>query len=157
TPAVAIAATRPEYRTVNDGGIGGSADGGATWNQPTGWTPSPSMACTDRPGAWGSSHMPLSHTFYVGTDCGLAISNDDGATWSHIVLDPSLPGTDPLRNRVRSVLVINRTSGVAAADNGLFHLGPVGAWAKSKNVSITYLLVVLSFTVPWFIGVTSLF
>jgi len=155
-PDVVIATTQPEYRTVNDGGIWRSADGGATWNQPTGWAPSPSMVCTDRPGAWGISHMPLSHTFYVGTDCGLAISNDDGATWSNIVLDPNSAG-DTLRNRVRSVLVINRTSGVAAADNGLFHLGPDGNWAKSQTVTTGHTPVLHGFAAPWFTGVSNVF
>ena len=155
-PDVVIATTQPEYRTVNDGGIWRSVDGGATWNQPTGWAPSPSTVCTDRPGAWGISHMPLSRTFYVGTDCGLAISNDDGATWSNIALDPNSTGNN-LRNRVRSVLVINRTSGVAAADNGLFHLGPDGNWAKSQTVTTGHTPVLHGFAAPWFTGVSNVF
>jgi photosystem II stability/assembly factor-like uncharacterized protein len=156
-PDTVIATTESQYRTINDGGIWRSTDDGATWHQPTGWAPPPGPDCPDRPGAYGISHMPLSHTFYVGTDCGLAISNDDGATWSHIVLDPNSPGTDPLRNRVRSVLVINRTSGVAAADAGLFHLGPDGTWVKSQNVVTTHVPVVHAFAAPWFTGVSSIF
>lgn len=156
-PDIIIATTQAQYRTVNDGGIWRSMDGGATWTQPSGWVPLPSSVCTDRPSAYGISHMPLSHTFYVGTDCGLAISNDDGATWSNMVLDPNSPGTDAFRNRVRSVLVINRTSGVAAADFGLFHLGPDGNWAKSQNVVNTHVPVVHAFAAPWFTGVSNVF
>src|SRR5438876_880415 len=156
-PDIVIATAQPRYRAVNDGGIWRSTDGGASWSQPSGWAPASGSDCPMRPGTFGISHMPLSHTFYVGTDCGLAISNDDGATWSHIVLDPALPGTDPLRNRVRSVLVINRTSGVAAADNGLFHLGPDGAWAKSQNVTTTHVPVVHAFAAPWFTGASNIF
>lgn len=156
-PDIIIATTQPQYRTINDGGIWRSADGGATWSQPSGWAPSPSSVCTDRPGAHGISHMPLSHTFYVGTDCGLAISNDDGATWSQTVLDTNSPGSDAFRNRVRSVLVINRTSGVAAADFGLFHLGPDGSWLKSQDVVNTHVPVVHAFAAPWFTGVSNVF
>lgn len=156
-PDVIVATTQAQYRTVNDGGIWRSADFGGTWSQPNGWAPSPSNVCTDRPSAYGISHMPLSRTFYVGTDCGLAISNDDGATWSNMVLDPISPGTDEFRNRVRSVLVINRTSGVAAADFGLFHLGPDGNWAKSQNVVNTHVPVLHAFAAPWFTGVSNVF
>jgi len=156
-PNIIIATTQSQYRAVNDGGIWRSIDGGATWSQPSGWAPAPGPDCPMRPGAFGISHMPLSRTFYVGTDCGLAISNDDGATWSHIVLDPAAPGTDPARHRVRSVLVINRTSGVAAADNGLFHLGPDGAWTKSQDVTTTRVPVVHAFAAPWFTGSSSIF
>jgi photosystem II stability/assembly factor-like uncharacterized protein len=151
-PNIIIATTQSQYRAVNDGGIWRSTDGGATWSQPSGWAPAPGPDCPMRPGAFGISHMPLSRTFYVGTDCGLAISNDDGASWSHIVLDPASPGTNPLRNRVRSVLVINRTSGVAAADSGLFHLGTDGAWVKSQNVTTTNVPVVHAFAAPLVYG-----
>jgi photosystem II stability/assembly factor-like uncharacterized protein len=156
-PDIIIATTQAQYRTINDGGIWRSMDGGATWNQASGWAASPSNVCTDRPSAYGISHMPLSRTFYVGTDCGLAISNDDGATWSNMVLDPNSPGTDAFRNRVRSVLVINRTSGVAAADFGLFHLSADGNWAKSQDVVNTHTPVVHAFASPWFTGVSNIF
>jgi photosystem II stability/assembly factor-like uncharacterized protein len=156
-PDIIIATTQPQYRSINDGGIWRSTNGGASWSQPTGWAPPSGSDCTDRPGAWGISHMPLSRTFYVGTDCGLATSNDDGATWSHTVLDPASPSTGPFRNRVRSVLVINRTSGVAAADFGLFHLGPDGAWTRSPDVVTTNVPVVHAFGSPWFTGSSSIF
>ncbi len=156
-PNTIIATTQPQYRAINDGGIWRSIDGGATWSQPPSSVPASGTNCSSRPGAWGISHMPLSHAFYVGTDCGLAISNDDGATWSHIVLDPASPGSGPFRHRVRSVLVLNRTSGVAAADNGLFHLGPDGAWARSPNVSTGNVPVVHAFAAPWFAGTSSIF
>lgn len=131
-PNIIIATTLSAYRKINDGGIWRSLDGGASWSQPTGWAPPPGPNCTDRPSAWGISHMPLSKTFYVGTDCGIAVSHDNGATWSNFVLDPSVMGR--FMHRVRSVLVINRTSGVAASDRGLFFLNQGGAWQKAQTV-----------------------
>lgn len=157
-PDTIIATTLPQYRTVNDGGIWRSTDGGGTWSQPPGSAPPPGPNCTSRPGAYGISHMPLSRTFYVGTDCGLAVSHDDGATWSHTVLDPNAGSAGPFRYRVRSVLVINRTSGVAAADAGLWHLDQNGMWAKSQDVATSgQVPVTHAFAAPWWSGTSSIF
>lgn len=156
-PNTIIATTLPQFRAVNDGGIWRSLDGGATWSQPSGWAPPPGPACTARPGAWGISHMPLSRTFYVGTDCGLAWSNDNGATWNNTVLDPNASG-DEFRHRVRGVLVINRSSGVASADGGLFHLTPEGVWASGPNVDTSgQVPVTHAFAAPWWTGVSNIF
>ncbi|HEY8165242.1 MAG TPA: hypothetical protein VIF83_06770, partial [Gemmatimonadaceae bacterium] len=129
-PDVIIATTWSQYRTVPDGGIWRSTDGGASWSQATGWAPPPSGGCPSRPNAYGISHPLLSRTFYVGTDCGLAISNDNGATWSYVVLEPGIFRWDSAYNRVRSVLVINRTSGVLARERNLWRLNSTGAWEK---------------------------
>jgi hypothetical protein len=102
--------------------------------------------------------MPLSRTFYVGTDCGMAVSNDDGATWSHTVLDPNAGSVDPFRYRVRSVLVINRTSGVAAADAGLWYLNQNGTWTKAQDVVTSgQVPVTHAFAAPWWSGISSIF
>ena len=135
-PNTIIATTEPQYTTVNDGGIWRSIDGGTTWKQPQGWAPPPGPGCPDRPGAFGISHMPLTRTFFVGTDCGIAVSHDNGATWSHFVLDPAATGPDaPFQHRVVSLLVINRTAGVAGAAGGLFFLAPNGLWAKAQEIA----------------------
>jgi len=147
-PDTIIATTQPQYRAVNDGGIWRSTDGGGVWIQATNWAPPPSPTCPDRPGAFGISHMPLSHTFYVATDCGLAVSNDDGANWSPV---PNL------NTRFRSVLVINRTSGVAAADTGIFHLDNNGIWTMSQPIASSGVPVPHAFAAPWFTGSGSIF
>lgn len=154
-PDIIIATAQAQYRAINDGGIWRSLDGGASWSQPSGWAPPPGPRCPSRPSAYGISHMPLSHTFYVGTDCGLAVSNDDGATWSYTVLDPTAPSSD---NRVRSVLVINRTSGVAAADGGLWRLGLNGGWNKAPSVPTSGdVPVTHAFAAPYWGGSSSTF
>lgn len=131
-PNTIIATTQAQYRAVNDGGIWRSTDGGATWTQPQGWAPQ-SATCMGRPSAYGISNMPLSHTFYVGTDCGIAVSNDDGATWTNTIPDPLGTVQNPLQNRVHSILVINRTSGVAVGDRGLWHLDDRGTWVRASS------------------------
>jgi len=157
-PDTIIATTLPQFRAANDGGVWRSTDGGGTWSQPTGWAPPAGPDCPARPGAYGISHMPLSRTFYVGTDCGLAVSNDDGVTWSNTVLDPNAAGSDEFRHRVRSLLVINRTSGVAAADSGLFYLGPNGAWTSGPSVQTSgQAPVTHAFASPWWTGNSSMF
>ena len=45
--------------------------------------------------------MPLTRTFYVGTDCGLAVSNDDGVTWTNQIPAQMLP--DPLYSKTGSL------------------------------------------------------
>jgi photosystem II stability/assembly factor-like uncharacterized protein len=156
-PDIIIATAQSQYRTINDGGIWRSTDGGATWSQPQGWAP-PGPNCPARPSAYGISHMPLSRTFYVGTDCGLAVSNDNGATWTNVILDPQPPNQDALQNRVHSVLVINRTSGVAVGDRGLFHLADNGVWTRALSDPDQGLTPPThGFASPWWNGSASIF
>jgi len=95
--------------------------------------------------------MPVTRQFFVGTDCGIAVSNDNGATWSHFVLSDTSSAPDSVPHRVRSLLVINRGAGVAAADRGLFRLHSSGVWipaAIRPNPGPTP--PVHSFAAPWF-------
>jgi len=102
-PNIVIATARDDFATTPGGGIWRSQDGGASWKRPAGWPPA---GCSGRPAAAGISHMPLSRTFYVATDCGLAVSNDNGASFVTTPIDPANP-------KLFSVLVVNRTTGVA--------------------------------------------
>jgi hypothetical protein len=122
---VVLATARDDFRTTSGGGIWRSGDGGATWTRPAGWPPSPSSTCPFRPTARGISHMPLTRTFYVATDCGIAVSNDNGATFSTMVLDPSSPA-------IQGVLVLNRSTGVASDANRLWFLSN-GVWQPATG------------------------
>ena len=125
-PNIMIATARDDFRTISGGGIWRSTDGGASWKRPTGWPPASSgSTCSSRPWARGISHMPLSRTFYVATDCGIAVSQDNGASFSMVVLDPSRP-------KVRGVLVVNRTTGVAADDIRLWFINN-GTWQMAAG------------------------
>ncbi len=150
-PQTIIATARSRFHTANDGGIWRSTDGGGSWKQPVGSMPPPSRTCPARPSAYGISHMPLTRSFFVGTDCGIAVSNDNGATWTHFVLNPGATAPDSAPHRVRSLLVINRTSGVAAADSGLFLLHSSGVWIPAAiRPNPRRVPPVHSFAAPWF-------
>lgn len=133
-PNVVMATARDDFRTTSGGGIWRSTDGGASWSRPSGWPPDSSSSCPARPAASGISHMPLSTTFYVATDCGIAVSTDNGATFSMVVLDST-------HATVRAVLVVNRSAGVAADDNRLWFIRdaswhPVNGGPAGSTVSI---------------------
>lgn len=119
-PNIVIATARDDFATTSGGGIWRSQDGGASWNRPAGWPPA---GCSGRPAAAGISHMPLSRTFYVATDCGLAVSNDNGASFVTTPIDPANP-------KLFSVLVVNRTTGVAADSRRVWFLNN-GQWTPS--------------------------
>lgn len=119
-PNTVIATARDDFAKVTGGGIWRSTDGGVTWRRPAGWPPA---GCSGRPGAAGISHMPLSRTFHVATDCGLAVSGDNGATFTTTPIDPANP-------MLFSVLVVNRTTGVAADNRRTWFLNN-GQWTPS--------------------------
>jgi hypothetical protein len=120
-PNIVIATARDDFATITGGGIWRSQDGGASWSRPAGWPP-PS-GCGGRPAATGISHIPLTRTFHVATDCGLAVSTDNGATFTTTPIDPANP-------MLFSVLVVNRTTGVAADSKRTWFLNN-GQWTPS--------------------------
>ncbi len=80
-------------------GINVSNDGGNTWTHPATATP-PANFCReaarrDEPAAFGISIDPANaQNVYIGTNCGLAISNDGGTNWQFVDPTPSLTGSD---------------------------------------------------------------
>ena len=76
---VVLATTLYDGRTTAQSGVWRSTDGGATWSRAA--VPFP---CTTQPSAWGlATARGDAHTkMFVGTDCGVAYSNDSGATWT---------------------------------------------------------------------------
>lgn len=80
-------------RVNSQSGINVSNDGGATWTRPATATP-PAGLCSaarrNEPSAFGIAIDPANaQNVYIGTNCGLAISNDGGTTWNFV--DPT-PG-----------------------------------------------------------------
>ena len=119
-----IATASDDFAKVSGGGIWRSTDGGVSWTRPNGWPPA---ACgdDDRKAASGISHMPLTRTFHVATDCGLAVSNDNGATFTTTPLDTA-------NRKLFAVLVINRSTGVAADNKRVWFLNN-GQWMPSLS------------------------
>lgn len=98
-----VAAVQRDNKTSNGGGIYVSHTSGDFWSRPpTGVVPAgPSGPA--RTSAHSVSHAPDERgLWYVGTDFGVAISGDDGASWSHVPL-----------NRVQSVLAMPNGSVLA--------------------------------------------
>jgi len=134
-PNIVLATVTIDSHTVNQAGIWRSTDGGATWNKPATADPT----CMSRPGAFGIAFAPDSNYVYAGTDCGLAVSADLGATWTHV-----LPIGSPFRvmavaaqaNKVVNVLLDGGTNGFQRSlDNGTTWVTTVAPFPRSGPVS----------------------
>lgn len=86
-------------RVNSRSGINISTNGGATWTHPATALPPVGrclgVARRDEPAAFGISVDPSnSLNVYIGTNCGLAISNDGGATWRYVDPTPANQADD---------------------------------------------------------------
>jgi len=89
---IVIATSQVDSHVTNGGGLWRSADGGNTWEKPATADPSPGVgSCPSLVNQWDLAFSPTTEDVYVATDCGLSISHDLGATWTHIAPDPSNP------------------------------------------------------------------
>jgi uncharacterized repeat protein (TIGR01451 family) len=79
--SIVIASSAYNSRAANDGGIWRSTDHGVSWNKPATSTP---LCSGGRVNTYGITVVFSRNEVYVGTDCGLAISHDQGATWMHV-------------------------------------------------------------------------
>lgn len=86
-PNVIIATAGSDYKTATGGGVWRSVDGGNTWTHMT-LTPPVSSCATNLTG-YALSFQSAAHRVFAGTSCGLAFSDDAGATWSFM---PSVTG-----------------------------------------------------------------
>ena len=116
-------------RAASRAGINVSTDAGVTWNQAATATPAAGF-CADlarraEPSAFGIAIDPVTpRNVYVGTNCGLALSRDSGATWSFV--DPS-PGD--LADNVWDVVV---------HDGGIIDLCGDDGHARSTDGGVTW-------------------
>lgn len=111
-----VAAVQRDNKTINGGGIYVSHTSGDFWSRPaTGVVPGAFGLA--RTSAHSVSHAPDERgLWYVGTDYGVAISSDDGASWSHVPL-----------NRVQSVLAMPNGSVLAMTANAVHRSDDRGA------------------------------
>ena len=118
-----VLATRErDLHTLNGGGIWVSGDGGTTWTTPATAQPPSSPRVPARISAYGIDHAPDNPSrVYVGTDYGVATSDDNGATWRHAMVDATSP-VDAFRQQgtVFSVLGLRRDQAIALTHNGIF-------------------------------------
>jgi photosystem II stability/assembly factor-like uncharacterized protein len=122
-PNTIIATCIEDTRKSNGGGIWLSTDAGASWMQPPGSrlyeprTGKKQPLITKRYSAYGISFMPFTQRVFVGTDYGLAVSDDLGRHWQYI--QPS--GNTPEQfDRVYSVLAQRSGRVIVSGENGIF-------------------------------------
>ena len=92
SPNVVLATSFYDGRVASLAGISVSRDGGATWTRPPSATPPANFCSTverrEEPSAFGITFDPATPAnVFVGTNCGLAISNDAGLNWRFV--DPT--------------------------------------------------------------------
>ena len=90
SPGVVLAAASSDTRVTTGGGLWRSTDGGATWAQ-VALTP-PTPACASELSAYALAPEAGRARVWAGTSCGLAFSDDAGATWA---FQPARPGFAP--------------------------------------------------------------
>lgn len=98
--SIVIATAAEDLRVVNGGGIWRSTNSGASWTQMAG-PPVPAGA-QSRLSAFEIAIAPDNGTIYVGTQFGLSISTDNGATWTH---------ADPFGFHQRVISVVAQSGG----------------------------------------------
>jgi hypothetical protein len=116
-------------------GIQRSSDGGTTWNHPASATPpasgpAPFSSCATarrtEPSAFGIGIHPTNNDVFIGTNCGLGMSFDSGATWSF-----SDPTVGTAASDVWDVAVSDdgTANGIVnvCGDDGVFRSGDAGA------------------------------
>ncbi len=77
---IVVATTLYDGRVTAQSGVWRSTDGGSNWARA-----SVSFSCTTQPNSWGIGTVAGSDVhqkMFVATDCGVAYSNDSGASWS---------------------------------------------------------------------------
>jgi hypothetical protein len=82
---IVLAASLGDFHTTSQSGLWRSTNDGLTWVQPAGSMPPPGPGCVSRPNAQGIGFAPDVDDVFVGTDCGVAVSHDAGATWTHVI------------------------------------------------------------------------
>jgi photosystem II stability/assembly factor-like uncharacterized protein len=117
-----IATLARDNRRDNGGGIWVSRDAGSNWAKPATANPPTSPRVPDRISAYGISYAPDNpEQVYVGTDYGIAVSADNGRTWSHYMVQDTSPiDTDRMQNSVFSLLALPANKAIALCRNGVF-------------------------------------
>ncbi len=118
---------------LSQSGINVSLDNGLTWTRANATPPGGAFCATteDRTqqSAFGIGIDPSNSTkVYIGTSCGLAVSNNSGQTWSYV--KPTAQAT-----RIWDVLVSSDGSKVdICGDSGHWTLTPPNSWQQGSGL-----------------------
>ena len=130
-----------DNRVDNGGGIWVSRDGGYTWEKPNTANPPADSRTPNRINAYGISYAPdETNHIYVGTDYGIAVSEDNGGTWSHYMLENTSPiSDDRMQNSVFSVLALPDKRAIALCRTGIYRTDNRGAnWNNIRRGDFTF-------------------
>jgi hypothetical protein len=125
-----IATASADTRAINGGGMWRSEDDGATWTRPETAQLPATERCTPRANANAVSFSPEARVVYAATDCGVAVSDDLGVSWRHLVLEPG--------SRVDGQKLQDRAWSVAAAPGGKVYTGTRGTLWHSEDHGNTW-------------------
>ncbi len=136
TPSRVYATSFYDGRVDTGAVINVSLDGGQTWSRPAGVSP-PAGSCSNpldepEPSGFGIAIDPDNPAnVYIGTSCGLAVSNDFGVTWDH--RDPTPPaGTG---SRIWDVVALRGGVLHVCGDDGHLRSGDGGVtWVAGSGL-----------------------
>lgn len=137
-----VATLSGDGRRENRGGIWLSRDAGATWVRPVNGAIPLARVLPAGAGAWGISVAPdQPRRWFVGTDFGVARSEDNGETWEHRVVDAELPPiADGRQGAARSVLAFPGGRVLAMLSTGIYRSDDNGyRWRKILDGDFSFL------------------
>ena len=85
-PAIVVASSQADMRTVSRGGIWRSTDAGGSWTHVA--ITAPTTDCTTNMAAFDVSVDATSNRLWTGTGCGIAFSDDAGMSWQYLAPAP---------------------------------------------------------------------
>ena len=134
-----IATKARDNGVVNGGGIWVSHDGGVTWSSPPSAQPPASARSPARVSGYGISWAP-GHPLraFVGTDYGVAITDDAGETWRHVAVETtSAVSSDRMQSSVHSILALPGNVALAATRTGIYRYNGGGPWMRVRTGDFT--------------------
>lgn len=132
-PDIIVASAKRDFRVVSGGGIWRSPNGGESWTKAS--VTAPNETCGNNLSAFGLDYEPEGNRLWAGTSCGVAYSDDEGATWQYL---PPAPGYN--YDKVYAILTPSRghikiltDAGVKVTTNG------GSSWSSSNRGLPSYI------------------